>query len=271
MIVDFTEINPANSSDGNQDQFELFARDFIEAIGFTIISHPDRGPDGGKDLIISETLSGIRKSSKRIWILSAKHYAHSGKSVGVNDEINIRDRVEKHKADGFFGFYSTLPSSGFADTLNGLNDKIIVDYFDKGMIQQQLITNPILENVFRAYFPKSYLHFNSIGGYPSTTKDLHTSFIGGDSYPSIRYGINSEGSVLPNMTNWGTFTIYDLDVIISFTPERGGAYLNRQTFPFLHPKSNNTCNSFSISLTAGYGNNCLWWVCLGVRVPSQLC
>ncbi len=246
MIVDFTEINPANSSDGNQDQFELFARDFVEAIGFTIVSNPDRGQDGGKDLIISETLSGIRKSSQRTWILSAKHFAHSGKSVGVNDEINIRDRVEKHKADGFFGFYSTLPSSGFADTLKGLKNKIIIDYLDKGMIQNELITNPLLENVFRAYFPISYLKFKSSGGYPATTKDLHTSYTGGDAYPSISYGINSEGSILPMIRNNGTYTIYDLDVIISFSSERGGPFIVRESFPFLHPQSNVFCKSFNL-------------------------
>lgn len=253
MIVDFNEIAAANSSDGKQDEFELFARDFVEAIGFNIISQPDRGQDGGKDLLISETLSGIRKSSQRTWLVSVKHFSPSGKSVGVSDETNIRDRVEKHGADGFFGFYSTLPSSGFSQTLKGLSEKLDIDYLDKGLIQSQLITNPILENVFRAYFPKSYEHFLSIGGYPAISKDIHTSFIGGDSVPSIRYGINSEGSILPNLTNWGTYTIYDLDVIIKHSSERGGYYILRQTLPFLHPKSNNTCNSFNIKKVIDIG------------------
>ncbi len=253
MIVDFKEIPPSNSSNGFQDQFELFARDFVENLGFTIIDQPDRGPDGGKDILISEQLKGIRISSNRIWVLSAKHFAPSGKSVGINDEINIRDRVEKYNADGFFGFYSTLPSSGLASTFKGIKDKLNLDYFDSGMIQNELITNPVLENVFRAYFPISFLKFKSIGGYPATTKDLHTSFTGGDSFPLIGYGINSEGSILPSLYNRGSYTIYDLDVIISYSSDRGGPYILRESFPFLHPQSNNFCKSFTIEKVIDQG------------------
>ena len=49
MILDFKEIPPANGSDGDQDKFELFAREYIEAIGLEIVSGPDRGQDGGRD------------------------------------------------------------------------------------------------------------------------------------------------------------------------------------------------------------------------------
>jgi len=246
MIVDFKEIPPANSSEGDQDQFELFARDFVDAIGYTVIDQPDRGQDGGRDLLISETLTGVRLGSERRWVLSAKHFAPSGGSVGVNDELSIRDRVEKHGADGFFGFYSTLPSSGLATTFKGLREKVAIDCLDSGLIQQYLITDPALDRVFRAYFPVSYLQFQSMGGYPATSKDLHTAFIGGDAYPYIGYGINSDGVVLPSLYNKGSFTLYDLDVIISYTAGRGGAYINRQSFPFLHPGGNLTCKTFKL-------------------------
>jgi hypothetical protein len=65
MIVDFKEIPPANSSDGYQDQFELFARDFLENLGFLIIEQPDRGQDGGKDLLISEKVNNPRGKPTR--------------------------------------------------------------------------------------------------------------------------------------------------------------------------------------------------------------
>jgi hypothetical protein len=83
MIIDFNEIPPANSSHGDQDLFELFARDFVQAIGLKIEEHPGRGQDGGKDLLLVETLRGIRLSATRKWLLSAKHFAPSGRSVGV--------------------------------------------------------------------------------------------------------------------------------------------------------------------------------------------
>lgn len=247
MIVDFKEIPAATPGAPYQDQFELFARDFLSAIGFAIIDQPDRGQDGGRDLLIKESLVGIRLSGERKWILSAKHFAPSGRSVGINDEQNIRDRVEAARSDGFLGFYSTLPSSGLTKTFRGLGDKVLIDYLDRGLIEQYLITDPRLESVLRAYFPRSYLHFESIGGYPATTKDLHTFFIGGDAFPLIVYGINSQGSVLPTVYNRGCFTLYDLDVIISHTPGRGGPFIKRTTFSFLHPGSNVYCESFNVN------------------------
>lgn len=239
MIVDFTEIPVANATDGSQDQFELFARDFSSALGFTIIHHPDRGPDGGKDVLISEALTGIRLPSVRKWLLSAKHLAHSGKSVREQDETNIRDRVERFQADGFLGFYSTLPSSGLSNAFHGLADKILVDHFDRGQIEQELITNPQLESVFRAYFPMSFLRFSANGGYSSTTKDLNTTFIGGNAYPVIFYTVGA--GVCPNIKNEGQYTLYDLDVKISSPTDNGryGHYssVSEETFPFLHPGS----------------------------------
>lgn len=35
-IIDFTEIPLANSGDSKQDTFELFAREFLAALGFEI-------------------------------------------------------------------------------------------------------------------------------------------------------------------------------------------------------------------------------------------
>ena len=47
-MIDFKEI----SSDG--ETWELFSRDFLEEMGFFIETPPDRGADGGKDMLITE-------------------------------------------------------------------------------------------------------------------------------------------------------------------------------------------------------------------------
>ena len=93
MILDFKEIPPANGSDGDQDKFELFAREYIEAIGLEIVSGPDRGQDGGRDILAIETRQGKLSESKTRWLISCKHRAHSGKSVSTSDEQNITDRL----------------------------------------------------------------------------------------------------------------------------------------------------------------------------------
>lgn len=108
-IIDFKEIPPANSGNGDQDSFELFARDFVvEILGLKIISQPNRGADGGKDFLAEEIQSGTISETHIRWLVSCKHFAHSGKSVSDSDEQNILDRVHQHMADGFIGFYSTI-------------------------------------------------------------------------------------------------------------------------------------------------------------------
>ncbi len=55
--IDFTEIR--SGDDGKAPNvFELFARDFLEALGFNVLEGPDEGRDGGRDLIVSESVSG---------------------------------------------------------------------------------------------------------------------------------------------------------------------------------------------------------------------
>lgn len=165
MTINFTEIPPANSSNGEQDRFELFAREMLQTIGFEILEQPDRGADGGKDLLVRETLRGINKNHPIKWLVSAKHHAHSGKSVTPSDETNIRERVDALSADGFLGFYSTLPSSGLNSLLIGLENHLRVDHFDSAAIERHLTTNRLLANTFRSFLPQSYQHFHSTGGY----------------------------------------------------------------------------------------------------------
>jgi hypothetical protein len=39
--------------------------------------------------------------------VSCKHFAHAGRSVGIDDEPSIIDRVRAHSCQGFLGIYST--------------------------------------------------------------------------------------------------------------------------------------------------------------------
>src|SRR5271165_2498693 len=119
-MIDWKEI-----PDG--DTWELFTRDFLVELGFVIEVGPGRGADAGKDLLISEQLRGTLHSRKFKWLVSCKHFATSGRSVGPEDETNITDRLKHHKADGFMGFYSTMPSSALVTRLQ--------QYVDNGDLQ----------------------------------------------------------------------------------------------------------------------------------------
>ncbi len=150
-MIDFKEIK-------SPEDWELFSRDFFIEQGFFIESNPDRGPDGGKDMLISEDLNGNLNKYRFRWLVSCKHFAVSDRSVSESDEQNILERVKSFKADGFIGFYSTISSSGLNTRLNQLRtEKEIKDFkiFDHKIIESYLIRIGYSE-ILQRYFPSSY-------------------------------------------------------------------------------------------------------------------
>jgi hypothetical protein len=153
-IFDFKEI-PIATAGADRDQFELFAREFLDSIGFKIVVGPDRGPEAGRDLIVEEVRTGVVGETRVKWLVSCKHHAHSGTSVGVQDEQDIHDRVRTHDCSGFLAFYSTVPSSGLAAKLNAPGLPFGVEIFDQERIEKQLLT-PSGLTLAQRFFPSSF-------------------------------------------------------------------------------------------------------------------
>lgn len=151
-MIDYKEID----SDG--EVWELFARDFLEEIGFFVESSPGRGADGGKDLLVTEQLSGNLNKYKFKWLVSCKHYAGSNKSVNERDEINIQERLDSFKADGFIGFYSTVPSAALMTRLEQLKENGKIKdfrFFDGKLIENHLVRIGYSRLLMR-FLPESY-------------------------------------------------------------------------------------------------------------------
>jgi hypothetical protein len=167
--LDFTEIPSAKASKetpGEQDTFELFARDVLEHIGFKIISQPNRGPDQGKDIVIEEIRRGVGGESKIRWLVSCKHYANMGRSVNPDDEVNILERTNVHKCDGFLGFYSTLQSTGLASLLEG-QSSIGTQVYDRERIERTLLGSSHGITIAKRYFPESMRKWAAETGAPA--------------------------------------------------------------------------------------------------------
>ena len=122
-MIDYKEIKGGEA-------WELFCRDYLVAQGLVVEIPPGRGPDGGRDLLVKEQLKGMLATRPFTWLVSCKHYAESGRSVGTNDETNITDRLKQHKAEGFIGFYSTIASSALVNRLKKLHDQGTIEAFD---------------------------------------------------------------------------------------------------------------------------------------------
>lgn len=150
-MIDFREIM-------NFEDWELFARDFLQQMGFFIESSPDRGPDGGKDILITESINGRIGVYKFRWLVSCKHNAISNISVSETEEQNILERVAGFNSDGYIGFYSTVASSGLNNRLKQLKETgRLKDYriFDHKLIEKYLI-NTGFSFLLMRYFPASY-------------------------------------------------------------------------------------------------------------------
>lgn len=154
-VLDFKEIPEAHKGSGLQDTFELFARDFLSFIGYKILSDPDRGADGGIDLLVEERRTGVGGETLVKWLVSCKHKAHSGNSVSPTEDANIRDRVEANGCQGFIGFYSTLASTGLSTNLEGMKGKFEFQIFDREKIEAKLIHSAKGLEIAERYFPKS--------------------------------------------------------------------------------------------------------------------
>jgi Restriction endonuclease len=161
--IDFTEIPLASGGSGAQDTFELFAEELLKVIGYRIVQGPGRGPDGGRDLIVEETRKGIDGCTTVRLMVSCKHFAHSQRAVGTEDETNITDRMRAAKASGFIGFYSTLPSSALITRLNELREGTA--NFDCLVYNRERIEKAILEGlhglaIARRYLPLSFARWS---------------------------------------------------------------------------------------------------------------
>jgi hypothetical protein len=175
-MIDFREI-----AEGGDD-WEAFSRDLLVALGFAIDIPPNRGADGGKDLIVVEHLGGKLSRYPFRWLVSCKHKAHSGRSVTEADEPNIVDRMTSYACDGFLGIYSTLPSAGLAERLRGLrNERTLRDYriLDARLIENYLVRLGYSRLVMR-YFPAAYAKLKPLHAIAGQYVDLNCKVCGRD-------------------------------------------------------------------------------------------
>jgi hypothetical protein len=156
-ILDFKEIPQAHLANGEQDSLELLASSFFEYLGYKLIYGPSRGADGGKDLLLEETRTGVGGTSVIKWLVSCKHKAHSGSSVYPNDEQNVMERLYANKCDGIILFYTTIPSSGLEEQMRSVcrNNNKEISFYNKERIEKALLDTPQGKKIAERFFPKS--------------------------------------------------------------------------------------------------------------------
>ncbi|MDY7041673.1 MAG: restriction endonuclease, partial [Chloroflexota bacterium] len=93
------------------EDFELLCEDLLRAMGYTIEAPVSRGPDLGRDIIVSKTVTdemGFTESYR--YLIECKHYARSGKSVREEDIGSPIARMGTHNCNRYILITSTVPS-----------------------------------------------------------------------------------------------------------------------------------------------------------------
>ncbi len=104
MGVDFTLIESG-------EEFELLCEDLLRAMGFAIQHQPARGPEGGKDLIISEVVRDrMGCAEERKTLVQCKHKAVSDRAVSFAEVANYRDVMDQYGVRRYLLITSTLPT-----------------------------------------------------------------------------------------------------------------------------------------------------------------
>jgi hypothetical protein len=115
------------------------------------------GPDGGRDLVVTERSSGPIADFERRWIVSCKHFANGGGAVGLNDlDRSVVDSCRSAQAAGFILACSTHPSSSLVTRLKEIeiNNAILCRSWDSVELERRLMT-PRTFALVHAFLPAS--------------------------------------------------------------------------------------------------------------------
>lgn len=151
-MIDFKEL----PKDGTV--FEQFVRELLLLDDL----HPQwtgKGPDQGRDIVITEKTTGVVGSFERKWLVQCKHFAHSGNSVGREDIGSIIDDCRQIGAEGYLLACSTQASSGLVTKLDEITSKpenrLITRVWD-GVDLEKKLSGPRYFSLGHLFFPHSF-------------------------------------------------------------------------------------------------------------------
>lgn len=117
-MIDFTQIKTG-------EDFELLCEDLLQAMGYIIEASVSRGPDLGRDIIASRTVTdemGFSESYR--YLIECKHHAKSGKSVTEEHIGSPVARMGTHNCNRYILVTSTVPSEKVRAQLAAIHNTV---------------------------------------------------------------------------------------------------------------------------------------------------
>lgn len=156
MKLNFKEIPESNLHNISQDSFVLFAHEFLQYLGYHIVSDTNELICGGAEFIVEEYIQGISSEYRTRWLVSCKHYAHREAPVLYSDEMDIEERLSQNGCDGFMGIYSTYAADSLLCELATIKHSFI---FDCEKIEEYLLCDIHGQRIATRYFKQSCSDF----------------------------------------------------------------------------------------------------------------
>ena len=114
MYIDFKLIESG-------EDFELLCEDLLRSMGYQIVAKVARGPDLGRDLIVSlKQIDPAGFDEEHRYLVECKHLAKSGVSVKEKDIGSPIARMGSHDCDRYLLITSTVPSEKVRVQLDGI-------------------------------------------------------------------------------------------------------------------------------------------------------
>lgn len=154
-IIDFSEIESPH-------KFEQFAEDVLRSLGYEINIRPGEGPDGGRDMVITDVLEGKLSKRKLKYLVSCKKLQ---RAVGPRDEEHLETRLRVHHCNAFIGFYSNHVTQGLINEMEGLkSNPQMPDSFDAILLMDADIRKILSElpegpKLVQRWFPRGHTQF----------------------------------------------------------------------------------------------------------------
>jgi hypothetical protein len=148
-MIDFKEL----PRDG--DRFEQLIRELLMLDGMQP-RWTGKGPDDGRDLLVTEDAQGALARFSRKWLVQCKHFAHGGRSVGRDDVGNFARDCRQAGARGYLLACSTVPSAGLVRLLEetGREEGIQVLIWDNVYVERRLLRADAFRTAHQ-FFPRS--------------------------------------------------------------------------------------------------------------------